>query len=479
MRKTRVRPDTPRPKTPIPTKKRRTADSYSNPMARLGFGQFNIAEASEYPLTRMTQNYALLNSLYRTEWIARRIIDTVPQDMTKNWFELKSQLQPDQLDMFHTMERKTHLKEQILDGLTWGRLFGGAAGIIVIEGQEDMLDQPLSLELIMPGQFKGLIIADRWSGVYPESNLVQDISDPDFGTPEYYNFCMTDTDLANGIRVHHSRVVRFLGRRLPQTEKIAENYWGMSELEHVYNELNKRNSASANIAHLIWQANLKIYKMQDLGQLLSTTDTESQKELYQTLSAQNALMNSAGMGVVDKDDDFVTSQYTFSGISEVYELFMLDVCGASEIPATKLFGRSPAGMNSTGESDLTNYYDRVKQEQESDLRPIIEKMLPVLALSTWGVIPDDLTFEFEPIRDSSESERADLMLKYTQAFALAFTSNIISQKIALKELRQTSSFTGAWSNISDEDIENADDGTTPSSLLSEIPDLPPSATPGS
>lgn len=479
MRKTRVRPDTPRPKTPIPTKKRRTADSYSNPMARLGFGQFNIAEASEYPLTRMTQNYALLNSLYRTEWIARRIIDTVPQDMTKNWFELKSQLQPDQLDLFHTMERKTHLKEQILDGLTWGRLFGGAAGIIVIEGQEDMLDQPLSLELIMPGQFKGLIIADRWSGVYPESNLVQDISDPDFGTPEYYNFCMTDTDLANGIRVHHSRVVRFLGRRLPQTEKIAENYWGMSELEHVYNELNKRNSASANIAHLIWQANLKIYKMQDLGQLLSTVDTESQKQLYQTLSAQNALMNSAGMGVVDKDDDFVTSQYTFSGISEVYELFMLDVCGASEIPATKLYGRSPAGMNSTGESDLTIYYDRVKQEQESNLRPIIEKMLPVLALSTWGVIPDDLTFEFEPIRDSSESERADLMLKYTQAFALAFTSNIISQKIALKELRQTSSFTGAWSNISDEDIENADDGTTPSSLLSEIPDIPPSATPGS
>ena len=69
------------------------------------------------------------------------------------------------------MERKTHLKEQILEGLTWGRLFGGAAGIMVIEGQEDMLDQPLSLELIMPGQFKGLIIADRWSGVYPETGL--------------------------------------------------------------------------------------------------------------------------------------------------------------------------------------------------------------------------------------------------------------------------------------------------------------------
>ena len=475
MRRTRVKPNTPKPNTPIPTKKRRTADSYSNPMARIGFGQFNLTQMSDYPLTRLTQNFALLNSLYRTEWIARRIIDTLPQDMTKNWFELKSQLQPDQLDLFATMERKTRLKEQINEGLTWGRLFGGAAGVIVIEGQEDMLDQPLNLELIMPGQYKGLIIADRWSGVYPESSIVQDISDPDFGTPEYYNFCMTDTDMANGIRVHHSRVVRFLGRRLPQIERIAESYWGMSELEHVYNELDKRNSASANIAHLLWQANLKIFKMRDLGQFLTTTDVESQKELYETLTMQNALMNSAGMGVVDRDDDFTTSQYTFSGISDVYELFMLDVSGASEYPVTKLFGRSPAGMNSTGESDLTNYYDHVKQGQENDLRPVIEKLLPVLAMSTWGAIPDDLTFEFNPVRDSSESERADLMLKYTQSICAAFTNNIISQATALKELRQTSSFTGAYTNIDDKEIDQAMKSTIPDGLLEGFPMPPPPA----
>ena len=475
MRRTRVKPNTPRPNTPIPTKKRRTADSYSNPMARIGFGQFNLTQMSDYPLTRLTQNFALLNSLYRTEWIARRIIDTLPQDMTKNWYQLKSQLQPDQLDLFATMERKTRLKEQINEGLTWGRLFGGAAGVIVIEGQEDMLDQPLNLELIMPGQYKGLIIADRWSGVYPESSIVQDISDPDFGTPEYYNFCMTDTDMANGIRVHHSRVVRFLGRRLPQIERIAESYWGMSELEHVYNELDKRNSASANIAHLLWQANLKIFKMRDLGQFLTTTDVESQKELYETLTMQNALMNSAGMGVVDRDDDFTTSQYTFSGISDVYELFMLDVSGASEYPVTKLFGRSPAGMNSTGESDLTNYYDHVKQGQENDLRPVIEKLLPVLAMSTWGAIPDDLTFEFNPVRDSSESERADLMLKYTQSICAAFTNNIISQATALKELRQTSSFTGAYTNIDDTEIDQAMKSTIPDGLLEGFPTPPPPA----
>ena len=56
----------------------RTTDSYSNPFARLGFGQANLLETSEYPITRMTQNYPLLNSLYRNDWIATKIIDIIP-----------------------------------------------------------------------------------------------------------------------------------------------------------------------------------------------------------------------------------------------------------------------------------------------------------------------------------------------------------------------------------------------------------------
>lgn len=446
---------------PVQDKAIRTSDSFSNPFARLGFGQPNLLETAEYPVTRMTQNYPLLNSLYRNDWIATKIIDVIPEDMTKNWYKLTSQVQPDKIEELATIERRTHIRKRILEGLRWGRLFGGAAGIMVIEGQENMLEEPLDLNLIMPGQFKGLIIADRWSGVYPDSALVQDISDPDFGTPEFYNFSMSETEIAYGIRVHHSRVVRFTGRELPYVERIGESYWGMSELEHVYTELNKRNTSSANIAQLIFQANIRTYKMNDLGELLVATDAKAQRDLYQTLTMQNFLMSNMGMNVMDKDDDFITNQYTFSGLNDIYESFMLDIAGAAEIPVTKLFGRSPAGMNATGESDLINYYDKVKQQQEAILRPILEKLLPIMCLSTWGVIPDDLKFDFNPIRDSSESERADLMSKYTGSVIQAYQANVISQKVALKELRQTSSFTGAWTNITDEDIENADDDTNP------------------
>ncbi len=460
-RKKRQKPIRATARQPTAADAKPTMDSYSNPPARLGFGTPNLMETATYPITRMTQNYALLNSMYRNDWIAARIIDALPHDMVKNWYSVTSQLQPDQISKLEAVERQTNLKKRLLEGLKWGRLFGGAAGIIIVEGQEDMLSEPLDLRTIMPGQFKGLIIADRWNGIYPDSAIVQDLSDPDFGLPEYYTFSMTDTDLANGICVHHSRVIRFTGRELPYVERMSESWWGISELEHVYTELTKRNTSSANVAQLIFQANIRTYKMADLGQTLMATDPQSQRDLYQTLSMQNFLMSNMGLNVMDKDDDFITNQYTFSGLSEVYELFMMDVAGAAEIPVTRLFGRSPAGMNATGESDLRNYYDKVRQQQEAQLRPALEKLLPVLCMSTWGMVPDELTFDFNPVRDTSDEERANLIQQSANAINTVFQSGIISQRTALKELRQSGATFGMWSNITDEDIDKADDGTMP------------------
>ena len=446
-------------KAQLPARQHNVRDSYTNNFSRLGFGQLNLMEAAEYPVTRMTQNYAMLNAMYRNDWIAGRIIDTIPQDMTKNWYKLVTQLKPDQLELYEKTERLTRVHSSVLEGLKWGRLFGGAAGVIVLDGQEDMLDQPLDLRMIVPGSFKGIIVADRWNGVYPDISLVQDISDPDFGLPEYYNFCMSETDLARGIRVHHSRVLRFMGRTLPYVERMAENYWGLSEIEHVYNELNKRNTTSENIAQLVFQANVRTYKMADLGQLLATMDVNAQRELYQTLTMQNFLMSNMSLNVMDKDDDLVSQSANLGGVSEIYELFMLDIAGACEIPVTKLFGRSPAGMNATGESDLTNYYNKIRLEQEAVLRPIIEKLMPVIAMSTWGMIPDDMDFEFEPVGDSTEEQRASLIQQSADAIVNVFNAGLISQKTALKELRQSGTSLNMWTNIGDEEIENADETT--------------------
>lgn len=445
-------PKQPQPKMP----KGLTTDTFQNVLARLGAFTPNLMEGTAYPLTRLTQDYNLMNSLYRNHWIVRKIIDTIPEDMTRNWITITTQLPPDEIRKLDKVWRVRRIRQKILQGLKWGRLYGGAAGLIMIEGHEDILHEPLDYDTIMPGSLKGLMIVDRWSGIYPNADLVEDLDDPEFGLPQSYQLTLEDGQVTN---VHHSRIIRFMGRELPYWEKLAEVYWGASEVEVVFDELKKRDNTSWNIAQLIFLANLRVLKMSDMSELLSIGDEQAQRELYNTLTAQNWLMSNMGMYLLGKDDDFATHQYSFSGLNDIYESFMLDIAGACQIPVTKLFGRSPAGLNATGENDMQNYYEIVQQQQESNLGPILDKLLPIMCMSEYGKIPDDLDYMFNPIRTPDDKEVAELADKKTKSIIETYNAGLISQKIAMKELKQMSDTTGMFSNITDEDIENADEST--------------------
>jgi hypothetical protein len=191
--------------------------------------------------------------------------------------------------------------------------------------------------------------------------------------------------------------------------------------------------------------------------MLATGNENAQRDLYNTVQAMNSLMNNNSIQILGENDSYETHQYTFGGIADVYDRFMMDVAGAAETPVTKLFGRSPAGMNATGESDMQNYYDTIEEKQENELRPVYDKLLPIIMMSTFGAVPDDFDYDFNPVRRAPEDEMADLASKNTDSVTKAFQAGLISQRVALKELRQQSELTGMWTNITDEDIEKADD----------------------
>lgn len=432
--------------------KLRTKDAFQNTLARLGFATPNVTEGAKYPLTRLTRNYNLMTALYRNHWIIRRVIDTVAKDMVKNWIEFTSGITPEETDLINRSIRKHGIKNKIIESLIWARLYGGAAALIVLDGEEDLAN-PLNINDIMPGQFKGLIVLDRWSGIYPELETVEDINSPDFGLPKYY--MITDAEKSQNIKIHYSRILRFIGDLLPLWEKMAESYWGASVVERIFEELKKRDNTSANIASLVFLSNLRVLKMQDYGQVLSLSNAKAQKSLYDTLQAQNILMNNMGLYVLDKDDDFQVFNQSFNGLEDIYEKFMLDIAGASNIPATRLFGRSPAGMNSTGEGEETNYNNDIEQEQENSLRFQLDKLFPIIAMSTLGYVPDDLDFNFNPVETLSQKEIAERIYRSTEAVRGAYTDGIISQQIAMKELKHLGKRLGVFTNITDEDIDMA------------------------
>ena len=304
--------------------------------------------------------------------------------------------------------------------------------------------------MIYPGSFKGLYILDRWQGITPNMELVFEGGDP---VPESYS--ITDARGRTVVNVHHSRVVRFTGRDLPFLERVAEMYWGESEVEALYKDVVAHDNVSANMAALTFQANINTMEVKGLEQLFSIGSSQAQRRFWNVMQAQSVLRSNFGTQLVEQGNQIRNTQYTFTGLQEVYESMCLNLCGASHYPVTKLFGRSPAGMNATGESDLKNYYDYVGSQREAKVRPVLQKLLPVLALSAWGEAPDDLEVTFPPLWTPTATETAEIALKKAQAIRDTFQAGLFQADTAMKELKKLEEETGMFGSISDEEVNTA------------------------
>ncbi len=426
---------------------RQARDGYANAAAFLGEDS-PLFSAGTFLRSGITRNTELLTAAYRESWLAKRIIDMPAEDMTRKWYSLSTAMADEDLRDLKRLEARHSVRQEITNTIRWARLYGGSIAVMVVRDGPVDLSAPLDPDTLAPGCFHGLLVLDRAMGVSPSLELVTDLDDPDFGEPAFYE---TDLEGENGAfrheRIHHSRVLKFTGRELPRLEAQAESYWGASELEHVWDELQKRSATSANIAQLVFQANITTLKVSDFGDILASGTDRQKQDILSAVRQENRLRTSFGLQIMGRDDQMETHPYSFSGLGDIYESFMMDMAGAAEIPATKLFGRSPQGFNANGLSDLKNYAEMISGLQERMLRPALERLLPVMAVSCWGFRPDDLDIVFEPIIAPTPEEQAALMDKLSASVIEAFKAGLISRRDAIEELKARGEPYGCWGRL--------------------------------
>jgi phage-related protein (TIGR01555 family) len=432
------------------------ADMYANPLANTGFGSSSAANGGDYVPFRISLDYQKLLNIYRGSWIVRAIVDTIPEDMLKEFPSLEIDAKPEEIEDFERVVAKTMTLQKIIEGLKWGRLFGGAIAIMILSGDSQKnLQLPLVLDEVQPDSYRGLIIVDRWSGVSPSSELISNIDNPaEYGLPEFYD---VTTETNQNFRVHHSRVLRFIGRDLPLFEKQIQTYWGMSEIECVFEDLKRYDYCLAGITDLIARANVLVMKDPMLAQMLSGVGmTQTQYNDY--LLRQRAVSESIGTNgilTLSQQGEFYSNSYSFGGLSDIGRMFMTQMCGASGYPMSRLFGQTNTGLGQSGEGDLQTYYDSVDQKRRRELRPIFDKLIPVICMSTYGEVPDDLDYNFPAIRSVTDGEKADLSDKATKSVVEAYQADLIRKRTAVRTLQRGAG--ELFAGITDEEAQAAPD----------------------
>ena len=444
---------------------RNTLDSFVNFLANLGISADNAMTDSTYGFNPITRNRTLLEWIHRGSWIGGVAVDVVADDMTRAGIKILGEVAPEHIEAIEEAAVSLGIWNALNNTIKWARLYGGALAVILVDGQD--FSTPLRINTIKKGQFRGLMVLDRWMVEPSLSELVSELG-PYYGLPKYYKVTASGPGLASE-KIHYSRCIRLEGIHLPYWQRIMENLWGLSVIERLYDRLISFDSATTGAAQLVYKAYLRTFKIKGLREVVAAGG-DALAGLTAYLDTMRRFQGIEGMTIMDGEDEFEASTHNaFSGLSDALQQFGQQLSGALQIPLVRLFGQSPAGF-STGESDLRSYYDTINQQQEKDLRVGVTLVYRALAASDGIALPEGTRIKFNSLWDISEEQKANIASSVSNAINQAEGSGIIDRTTALKELKQSSQITGIFSNIGDELISQSEN---------ELPPIPESELPPS
>lgn len=378
----------------VPLRTGWSLDSLKNLLTGLGVAGVDKTVANQFVWTPLTKTD--VENMYRGDWIGRKLIDLPAYDMVRERREWKGDA--DQIDVLESVEKRLKFWMQVRKALCWQRLYGGAA-IVIDDGGNPSTE--LKAERVRQGALRALHVVSKHRWTMPDG-LDSDIRSPTFGMPKTW---MLQIGTTLNVQVHPSRVVVFHGKPAPDTD-LLDDFWGDSIFESCYQAVMNAASSSQNLASLLADAVVDMVGIENLPDQLSTEDSKNRLlarwEFFRLGKSQFKVALS------NKDKEvFTRTQTQFANLDAVTMMFLIIVSGAADIPATRMLGQAPTGINATGEFDLRNYYNSVEAQQETDLRPNLEYLDQFIMQDAFGGPIDGLWFDFRPLWTPTAKEQAD------------------------------------------------------------------------
>jgi phage-related protein (TIGR01555 family) len=383
-------------------------DGYVNLLNKYGTKQDN-SEAYKFEREPVIPDMQL-TGLYEGNGLFSKIIDTPAEEALKHGFDLN--LKSDELNAFvEDALDDLEWEERAATAIKWARLYGGALIVMLIDDGRG-LEEPVDWEHIRSIDelrvYERAIVQPDYASLYQQDYGGKGVGNrvSKFGQPEYYYV----SSIYGSFKVHESRCLVFRNGVLPeQTSNATYLFWGMPEYVRIRRALRETVTAHTDSVKLLERSVQAIYSMKGLASLLTTDDGENQVlKRLQLVDTSRGLLNSIAIDSEGEQYDFKTFQ--FSGVKDVIDATCNMLSALTNIPQTILFGRSPAGMNATGDSDFESYYNFVEKIQRLMLKRNLRTLLDVVfraGIASGDVAEEpDYKLEFKPLWSLSDTEQA-------------------------------------------------------------------------
>ena len=375
------------------------SDNWVNGMTNLGTSnsRINNTSVAYSPLL----DSSTLDEMYKSNGIAQKIVNIIVDDAMRGFIEAD-------YDLLKEMNR-IKLKQSITEGCYFGRLYGGALIVVFVDD---------GLELNKPIDYKRVdkIITIRVFDKTQVSLLPEDLNtnygSEHFGEPEFYTIRSNNKGAEQlSIKIHRTRCFLVNGAPTTNRAKLSNGGWDSSIIQSCYGALRNYGIVTSSSAEIIQDFIQVIFKINGLDQKMSQEGgAQTIKARLEYIDLSKSVANSV---LIDSQEDYEKKASSVSGLSDLWDRFSEVLCSVTGYPVTKLFGRSAAGLNSTGVGDMKNYYDMVEAYRSDQVQPIIDWIIEIMkAQKSWKIKPKTFDWEFPSLIATSELDIAKIKKEY-------------------------------------------------------------------
>ena len=407
--------------------KRKNQDGYVNAVIGYGTRSRDPQMHTSYAGRRVNDReyWQEYEDLFTYNGLAQKIIKAPADEAVRAGFSLKDgEADIEQNDVVQSILEDLDFQQVFSTALCWDRLFGGGAVLLMLDDGGELSEPVNERQLRWIECMKAYDAQDVNPLAYCE-----DPADERYGLPNVYTVINYNGASFN---VDASRLLIFDGGIVSNRMRRERNGWGGSIMEQVQDSLERYNTSHDFATLAIERLSQSVTKFDGLADMLSTEFGEKQVEKrLQLIDMARGMMNTIAL---DKEDEYDLKNVTLAGIKDVLDEFEIALCAAADIPATVLFGRSPQGQNSTGESDFENYYNMIERIQQRKIKPQIYRLLHLMdCCSEYALnLPQDFTIDFAKLWNPSAKEQAET--KQIEADARAKEAAAAAQYVSLGAL---------------------------------------------
>jgi len=382
------------------------ADNWTNLFSGMGVKGRDPKQHTKYCQGNVI-SHAELNDLYRFGGVSRRIVELKAKMMLREGFEIDIDADGDLTDYLGRFSFMAKLEEILVKA----RLYGGCIGFLGIK-DGGLPDEPVNENRIKSIDF--MHVFDRTIVDIYSTDFYKDPLSEKFGEPEFYTVFSRRS--GNLFRVHESRIIRLNGVMLPEDDFIQNGYWHDSVLQPIYEDLRRTGTTLSSVETILDTFSQSTLSVKGLATLIASNP----KAVRDRLNIMDMSKNILNTILLDVDESYDVKSNSVAGVAEILRELKNHLSSVTGYPVTLLFGTSPGGLNTTGESDTTNFYDDVKAEQESVLSPALKKVIGYAlkaANSPFKSQTEDYEIKFNPLWQMSEKEQAELYKTTAEADA--------------------------------------------------------------